>query len=328
MAITSEDIARLAEAGCHSIKIFMMFGSFDAQVRKYVDLMSAAGEHGLVTMLHCEDACVVSFLAESMMARGEGAPSNYGKSRPIYSEVVAVARAAAFAEATGARVYIVHLSSKDALDVAYGARLRGVDLFVETRPIYLFFDEERYLRDDGPLYIGNPPLRHRRDTDGLWGGLFAGAVHTCCTDHAPALSTEKLDPSRDITTAMPGMADLETLLPLLYSRGVKEGRLPIERFVEVTSTNAAKIFGIYPQKGTIAVGSDADLVVWDSDESRTYRNAEAQSKVDFSLYEGWEISGWPSLTISRGDVVYENGRIVAESGRGLFVSRTPELVAV
>lgn len=325
-AASAEDVQLLAEAGCPSIKIFMMFGSFDAQVREYVDIMGVAGRHGLVTMLHCEDACVVSFLAEKMLAQGKSHPSNYGRSRPVCAEFVAVARAAAFAETTGAPVYIVHLSSRDALEVAYKARSRGVPIFVETRPIYLFFNEEHLEQQDGALYIGNPPLRRHDDTDALWGGLLTGAVHTCCTDHAPAAKMDKLDPAHDITTVPPGMADLDTLMPLLYSEGVRKGRITMERFVEATSTNAAKIFGIYPRKGTVAVGSDADLVVWDPTAERTFRSDDGHTNADFSLYEGWEITGWPKVTISRGDVIYRDGRILMSDGRGLFIRREREHV--
>jgi dihydropyrimidinase len=316
---TIAEIPRLAEAGVPSIKIFMMFGSFDAHVREYVGAMDVAGRNGLVTMLHCEDACVVSFLAEKLLAEGKGAPENYGTSRPVYSEAVAVARAAAFSEATGAPVYIVHVSSGEALEVAFKARSKGTKIFVETRPIYLFFTEEKLREPEGSLYIGNPPLREDPDVKALWGGMLTGAVHTCCTDHAPATRAAKLDPTRDITSVSPGMADLDTLMPLLWSEGVRKGRLSIERFVEATATNAARIFGIYPQKGTIAVGSDADMVVWDPDATRTYSVDDQQSNSDFSLYEGWEITGWPAVTISRGEVIVENGRITVESGRGVRV---------
>jgi dihydropyrimidinase len=319
----AEHIPGLAAAGCSSIKAFMMFGSFDAEVREYVNLMDVAGRHGLVTMLHCEDACVVSVIAERMLAEGEGQPLNYGKSRPVYSEAVAVARAAAYAEATGAPVYIVHLSSREALEVAHKARARGVPIFVETRPIYLLFDEQHLRREDGALYIGNPPLRTSEDVAALWAGIFAGSVQTCCTDHAPSPKADKLDPTRDITTVSPGMADLETMMPLLYSEGVRKGRISLERFVEVTSTNAAKIFGVYPQKGTIAVGSDADLVVWDPDLSRTLRADDLQTNADYSLYDGWEIVGGPAVTISRGEVVFADGRVTVEEGRGLLVRRDP-----
>ena len=281
--------------------------------------MKTAGELGVMTLLHCEDACIVSLLAQTLLAAGRGQPANYGLSRPVYSESVAVSRAVAFCEATGAPIYIVHLSSSEALDVARGARQRRLPVYVETRPIYLFFDESRFSGPDGPLYIGNPPLRKGSDIEALWAGLATGGIDTCCTDHAPSKRADKLDPSRDITTVSPGMADLDTLMPLLYSEGVMKGRLSLERFVEVTSTNAAKLFGIYPRKGTIAIGSDADLVVWNPNETRKFSAANAFTNADFSLYEGWKITGWPLVTVSRGEVIYDRGRILPDSGRGRLV---------
>jgi dihydropyrimidinase len=299
----------------------MMFETFDAHVRDHVGVMDLAGRHGLTTMLHCEDACVVSVLAEKLLAGGASDASHYGEARPAYAEAVSVARAVAFSEATGAPIYLVHVSSADALEVAQRAKARGVPVTVETRPIYLFFDEDRMAGPDGGLYIGNPPLRARENVSALWGGLRTGAIDTCCTDHAPATRAEKLDESRTIATVSPGMGELDTLMPLLFSNGVRTGAITLERFVELTSTNAAKAFGLYPRKGTIAVGGDADLLVWDPEASRTFSAEAAESNADFSLYEGWEITGHPAITISRGEVVYRDGEITAPSARGRLVTR-------
>jgi dihydropyrimidinase len=317
-----EQIPELVAAGCRSIKFFMMFPSFDTEVAEYVTLMEAAGQHGLVTMIHCEDACVVGHVTQKLMAAGHSHPTNYGAARPIAAEATAVTRAVAYSEATGAPVYIVHLSSGAALEVAVAAKARGVQVSVETRPIYLLFDDTYLERPDGPLYIGNPPLRKAADMNALWSGLATGAVDTCCTDHAPAPRADKVGAHRDITNVSPGMADLDTMLPLLYSRGVHTGRISIERFVELTSTNAAKIFGLYPQKGTIAVGSDADLLIWDPDAVYTFHAEDAQTRTDYSLYDGWEINGRLITTISRGEVIYDGGRIVATRGRGRHVRRS------
>jgi dihydropyrimidinase len=320
-----ENIPLLAEAGYGSIKIFMMFETFDVHVREYVNVMRVAGQHGLLTLLHCEDACVVSLLAERMLAAGTGDPSNYGASRPRYAEAVSVARAVAFCEATEAPIYIVHLSTREGLEVAHQARARGLPVFVETRPVYLFFDETFVEGAEGGLYISTPPLREAADQDALWGGILTGAVHTCCTDHAPALRHEKLDPSRDVTNVSPGMADLDTYMPLLFSEGVRTGRISLERFVDVTATNAAKLFGLYPRKGTIAVGGDADIVIWDPDATRTFSHDMGHSRADFSLYEGREITGWPVVTISRGEVIFQDGEIRGPAGRGRRVwRRSPE----
>jgi dihydropyrimidinase len=317
-----EQLPDLVAAGCRSLKFFMMFPSFDTEVSQFVALMDAAGKQGLVTMIHCEDACVVGHVTQKLMAEGRTHPTNYGSARPIAAEAMAVARAVTYSEATGAPVYIVHVSSAAALEVAAAAKARGVQVSVETRPIYLLFDDSYLERPDGPLYIGNPPLRKTADMQALWSGLATGVVDSCCTDHAPAQRDDKVGADRDITNVSPGMADLDTMLPLLYSRGVHTGRISIERFVELTSTNAAKIFGLYPQKGTIAVGSDADLLIWDPAAVYTFHAEDAQTRTDYSLYDGWEINGRLLTTISRGEVIYDHGRIVAANGRGRLLRRT------
>jgi dihydropyrimidinase len=314
-----EQLPELVEAGCRSVKFFMIFPSFDAELPDYLQLMEAAGQHGLITMIHCEDACTVGHVTQKLMAEGRADATNYGDARPVAAEAMAVSRAVTYAEATNTPIYIVHLSSAAALDVATAAKARGVPVSVETRPIYLLFDDSYLTRPDGPLYIGNPPLRKTTDMDALWSGLATGAVDTCCTDHAPAPSAEKI--GADIANVSPGVADLDTMLPMLYSRGVHTGRISIEKFVEVTSTNPAKIFGLYPQKGTIAVGSDADLLIWDPAAVYTYRAEDAQTRLDYSLYDGWEINGRLMTTISRGEVIYDNGQIIAKGGRGRFVRR-------
>ena len=312
-------LAELTAAGCGTIKIFTMLPSFDHEAAEYVSLIARAGQHGLLTMIHCEDASIVAHATHELMADGRGHPSNYGLARPVIAEAVAVARAAAIAEATGSPVYIVHISSQSALRVAAEARSRGVPLYVETRPIYLLFDDTRLTGENGPLYIGNPPLRSASDVAALWRGLANGEVDTCCTDHAPASRADKLGADRDLTNVGPGLADLETMLPILYSEGVAAKRISLERFVEISSTNAAKIFGLYPRKGTIAVGSDADLVLWDPATEWTFGWQAGQSRSDFSLYDGWRLKGRIIATISRGDVVYQDGVITSEGGRGRFL---------
>jgi dihydropyrimidinase len=312
-------LAGLAAAGCGTIKIFTMLPSFDQEAAEYVSLIAAAGRHGLLTMIHCEDAGIVAHATHELMAHGRGHPSNYGLARPVIAEAVAVARAAAIAEATGSPVYIVHVSSQSALRVAAEAKARGVPLYVETRPIYLLFDDTRLTGENGPLYIGNPPLRTASDVAALWRGLANGEVDTCCTDHAPASRADKLGESRDLTNVAPGLADLETMLPILYSQGVAAKRISLERFVELSSTNAAKIFGLYPRKGTIAVGSDADLVLWNPAAEWTFRWQAGQSRSDFSLYDGWRLTGRIVATISRGDVIYQDGAITAPGGRGRYL---------
>jgi len=320
---TPTDIERLAQNGDTSIKIFTSIGDFDAKLPGFVKALDAAGRNGLLTMVHCEDACVIDHATAGLLDQGRGDLRYYPDSRPALSEQVAVARMVAFAEATGAPIYIVHLGSEAALTEARAARGRGQRVYVETRPIYLYFTDERFTGDDAPLYVGNPPLRGAKDQDALWAGLAAGHVHTCCTDHAAWTKADKLDPDLTVATARPGMSELETLMPVLFSEGVRAGRLSLQRFVEVTATNAAKLFGLFPRKGTIAVGSDADLVVWDPDARRPVVGADGMSRSGYSLYEGWDVVGAPIQTISRGEVIYADGAVSGQAGRGRRVPRTP-----
>jgi dihydropyrimidinase len=320
---TAANIATLAERGHTSVKIFMSIGDFDAKLPGFVAALAEAGRHGLLTMVHCEDACVIEHATAGLLAQGRGGLRYYPDSRPSLSETVAVNRMIGFAEATGAPIYIVHLGSEGALAEARAARARGQRVYVETRPIYLYFTDERFTGEDAPLYVGNPPLRGAKDRDALWAGLAAGHVDTCCTDHAAWTKEDKLDPALTVATARPGMAELETLMPVLYSEGVATGRISRQRFVEVTSTNAAKLFGLFPRKGTIAVGSDADLVVWDPEARRPVVGAEGRSRSGYSLYEGWDVVGAPVQTISRGEVVYADGGVCGTPGHGRLVHRGP-----
>ncbi|MDT0262646.1 amidohydrolase family protein [Jatrophihabitans lederbergiae] len=320
---TAADIERLAELGHTSVKIFMSIGDFDVKLPAFVNALDSAGKHGLLSMVHCEDACVIEHATAGLLAEGHKELQYYPDSHPELSERMAVNRIVAIAEATGAPIYIVHLGSAAALTEARAARARGQRVYVETRPIYLYFTEERFAGEDGPLFVGNPPLRGAGDQAALWAGLAAGHVDTCCTDHAAWTLEDKLDPELTIATARPGMSELETLIPVLYSEGVRKGRLTLQRFVEVTSTNAAKLFGLFPQKGTIAVGSDADLVIWDPDAHRPIVGAEGMSRSGYSLYEGWDVVGAPAQTISRGEVVYSDGHVQGEPGRGRMLRRGP-----
>jgi dihydropyrimidinase len=316
-----DEIPRLRDAGCNSIKIFTAFPGFDAQMRGYVEAIRRAGSNRLISLIHCEDDTLIADATAYLTAQGNTSLRHYAASRPVVAEVVATQRAVAIAEATGSPVYIVHLSSARALDVCAEAQARGLPVYVETRPLYLHLTSERFEEPDGPKYIGQPPLREQHDLDALWAGLRQGIIHTVCTDHAPWSLEAKLDPALSIANLRPGVENLQTLLPMLYSEGVRRGRISLSRLVEVTSTNAAKLFGLYPRKGTIAVGSDADLVLFDPNLTRTVEAAMLKSRAGYSVYEGWQVTGWPVLTIRRGEVVFANDTVVGRPGSGTLLKR-------
>jgi len=313
---TLADIPRLPERGCTSIKIFLSFGGFDQHVTEYLEALRVAGESGVLSVLHCEDQPLIEFASARLAAVGQTALRYYGSSRPEVAEVVATQRAVAFAEVTGSPVYIVHLSCARALEVCVSARARGVPVYVETRPLYLHLTEERLLEEECGRYIGQPPLRTAADRDALWAGLASGAISTVCTDHAPWSLAAKLDPSLSIAKLRPGVENLQTMVPMLYSEGVRAGRITLERLVEVTSTNAARLFGLYPRKGTLAAGSDADVVVFDPELTRTISGDMLHSRADYSVYDGWQVTGWPVLTIRRGEVVFEQDQVIGQPGSG------------
>jgi dihydropyrimidinase len=318
-----EALPALAAEGCTSVKIFMCMPEFDRHALAYLAALQTAREAGMLTLIHAEDHAIIAAATSALLAEGRGALRHYAESRPVIAEVVATQRAVAMSEATGAPIYVVHLSSERALQVCREARARGLPVTVETRPLYLHFTRERYLEPDGPLFVGQPPLREEHDVEALWQGMGRGDIDTIATDHAPWTREQKMDPRLNVSDLRPGVNNLQVMLPLLYSEGVRQGRLSLERFVALTSTNAARLCGLYPRKGAVAVGADADLVLWDPDETRRVRGDEVFSRAGFSVYEGRAVTGWPKVTIRRGEVVYQGGRITARPGSGQALRRGP-----
>ncbi|MBV9170085.1 MAG: amidohydrolase family protein [Chloroflexi bacterium] len=315
-----DEIPHLLDAGCSSIKIFMSNAQFDQQAVSYVEAIRRAGAASLLSMLHCEDFSVMQHATDALVKAGKTSLRYFAESRPVAAEVLATQRAVAIAEVTNAPVYLVHLSSERALEVCADAQARGLAVYVETRPLYLYLTSERLLTADGPLYIGQPPLREQSDIDALWAGLRQGTIQTVCTDHAPWSRDAKMDPSMSITKLRPGVENLQTLVPMLYSEGVRKGRISLQRFVELTSTNAARLFGLYPRKGTLAIGSDADIVVFDPELERTIEPSMLKSNADYSVYEGWRVTGWPVISFRRGEAVFREDAVIAEPGSGVVLA--------
>ena len=318
-----DDIERLAAEGVTTFKFFTSFGGFATNPTPYLEGMRRAKEAGSLNLIHCEDHAMMTDALARLVVAGNTGVEHYPASRPITSEAAATARIANFAEELLAPTYIVHLSSGAALDEVRRGRGRGAPLYVETRPLYLHLSEERFSEPDGAKYVGQPPLRTLDDRIAIWNGLAAGEVDTVCTDHAPWMLADKVWPGVDISNVRPGVADLDSMLPMLFSEGVVAGRISLQRFVAATSTNAAKLFGLFPRKGTIAIGSDADLAIWDPGLTKPIRAAEQASNCDYSPYEGWEVTGWPVITIHAGEVVFENGTVIGKPGRAGIIPRGP-----
>lgn len=318
---TAAEITALADAGHTSIKVFLSDPAHAAGTPGLADAVAAAGRAGCLTLVHCEDAGMLARAGQELIGSGRGAMRYFPESRPVSAEAEAVDQAIGLARQTGAPVYVVHLSSAAALARCQRARADGLPVWVETRPLYLHLTRERFGEPDAGKYVGAPPLRDSSDRDALWRGLAAGQVDTVCSDHAPWTLAAKLDPALNVVTARQGVADLETLMPMLFSEGVVAGRISLARFVELTSATAARLFGLYPRKGALAVGSDADLVLWDPQQRRVIDGARMQSRAGYSVYDGWAVQGWPRFVIRRGQVVLAEGSSLARPGQGQWLRR-------
>jgi dihydropyrimidinase len=322
-AVLDEIPSLLERTGCSSIKIFLPTPRFDSEAPAYIEAIRRAGASGLISMLHCEDYGLLEHSSARLTAAGTTSTRYFPDSRPVVAEVLATQRAVAIAEATEAAVYVVHLSSERALSVCADAQARGVRVYVETRPLYLYLTQDRFEGEDAGRYVGQPPLREQADVDALWAGLRQGVVNTVCTDHAPWSLEAKLDPTLSVTKLRPGVENLQTMIPMLYSEGVRRGRISLSRLIEVTATNAARLFGLYPRKGTLAIGSDADIVAFDPDLERVVEPSMLKSNADYSVYDGWRVTGWPVMTLRRGELVFRNDQILATPGSGTFLRCGP-----
>ena len=315
------EVGGAVRGGQSSMKIFMCMPTFEANIPGFTRALKAAGDAGGITLVHCEDLATIECCTTMLAADAHTDLGHFADSRPVEAETVATERAIAMCRATRSPTYIVHLSSERALAACAAARAEGLPLFVETRPLYLHMTSERYHGSDGPLYVAQPPLREHADQEALWRGLRDGSIDTVASDHAPWTRELKLDPKLDVVHCRSGVAELDTMLPLLFTEGVATGRLSVERFVALTSTNAARLFGMYPRKGTIAVGSDADVVIWETRERRTVRDSDLFSRAGHSVYTGRALSAWPHATIRRGELVFENGKVVGQPGSGQPIPR-------
>lgn len=315
------EIPRMVERGFTSFKIFMMM-NFEARARDFLRAFRVAGESGALLTIHAEDENLIGYCTEMLLRAGKESVDHFAASRPPLSEGVAVKRALAMTQVTGAPAYFVHLSSRDAIAAIRRARDTGRAVLAETRPIYLYLTEERFLEPHGERYVGYPPLRTAEHRDAIWEALADGTVDVVATDHCSWTLDNKLSANR-FTRVMPGMSNLETLVPMLYSEGVTKGRISLSRMVDLVATNPARIFGVFPQKGVIAEGSDADLVVFDPGRKVIVHSPEMHSRADYDPFEGFEVTGWPAITISRGEVIVTDRRESARRGRGEMLRRAP-----
>jgi dihydropyrimidinase len=319
------ELKGLINQGIPSFKLFMAYpGVFLVDDGTIFKAMTAAGEAGGLICMHAENGIVIDLLVKRALAEGKTAPKYHALTRPTRAEAEGVHRAIAIAEMANSPVYIVHLSCYDALKEVQAARDVGLPAYAETCPQYLFLDYTLYEQEgfEGAKYVMTPPLRDKSNQDQLWKGLRGNDLQVISTDHCPFCFKEQKELGRDDFSKIPnGGPGVEHRMSLIYDGGVVQNRINVNRFVDLTSTAAAKIFGLFPRKGTIAVGSDADLVIFDPNREQIISAKTHHMRVDYSAYEGRKVRGVVEAVLSRGRVIVENGAFKGKAGEGRFLRR-------
>ena len=313
----------LAARGQPSHKIFMTRRDFGERRRELIDVLEAARDAGVVTLMHCEDSAILNSALTRLRAEGRTSLAYYAESRPELAEIAATQDAVALCAHTRAPMHFVHLSSARTLDAARDPAFGALPISIETRPLYLYFTDEWLRGPDGPLYVGQPPLRPATDVEAMWEGLRDGRIDMLATDHAPWTRAQKMDPELNVGRLRPGVSDLRFVRPVLFSEGVRRGRITAERYVDVTSTGAARSFGLYPDRGVIREGSFGDIMILDPNLTHVVDASDDPSNSDYTPFQDWALTGWPVMTIRRGEVVFEDGRVTGQPGSGRPAVRRP-----
>src|SRR6476661_8019093 len=320
-----DEMDALVRQGVTSFKLFMAYpGVFMLDDASIFRALLRTGRNGGTICMHAENGGVIDVLVKKALAEGKTAPKYHALTRPARAEGEATHRAIALAEIANVPVYIVHLSAAEALEMVTEARDRGLPAYAETCPQYLFLSYDNYEEPDfaGAKYVMSPPLRDKAKQDQLWRGLKFNDLQCISTDHCPFCMKEQKELGRSDFSKIPnGAPGIETRMSLVYDGGVRAGRISLNRFVELTSTSPAKIFGLFPRKGTIAPGSDADIVIFDPNRTITLSARTLHMKVDYNPYEGRQVTGATDTVLSRGRLVIENGKFVGRAGSGQFLKR-------
>lgn len=315
------EIKDMTELGITSLKIYLTY-DFRLNDDEVYRVFKKMKELGALPAVHSENHEIITYLRNYYKKSGLVSPIYHAKSRPSECEAEAVSRMINIASLADSPLYIVHLSTEKGLKYIKMAREEGQKVYAETCPQYLVLDETKYL-NEGAKYIMSPPLRKKEDNKALWIGLKDGSISTVATDHCPFFyKTEKEPAESDFTKCPNGAPGVEERIPIIFSEGVMKGRISLNKFVEVTSTNPAKLFGIYPKKGEIAVGSDADITVIDPGKEVTLSKNILHENVDYTPYEGIRLTGYPIITIVRGKVLVKNSQFFGEKGYGKYLKRS------
>jgi dihydropyrimidinase len=316
----------LVHEGVTSFKLFMAYpGVFMLDDGSIFKALQTTAKNGGMVCMHAENGSAIDVIVQQALAEGKRAPKYHALTRPTTAEAEATARAIALAEMAGAPIYIVHLSCNDALEKVREARDRGLPVYAETCPQYLYLSIENFDAPgfEGAKYVFTPPLREKWHQEKLWNGLKCDHLQVVSTDHCPFCFKEQKELGRDDFTKIPnGGPGVEHRMSLIYSGGVASGRFSANRFVELVATAPAKLFGLYPRKGTIAIGSDADLVIFDPKRKHTISAKTHHMRVDYSMFEGIQVTGMPDVVLSRGKVVINGDKFLGRAGQGEFLRRS------
>ena len=333
----AKEIPSLVEMGITTLKVFTAYnGRLRIDDGSIFKALRIAKDNGMLVMAHCENGDVIETLIPEALAAGHTSPEWHARTRPAWGAVEATLHVAAMAEQAGAPVYIVHMNAGGEVDMLRYARERGVKVMGETCPQYLFFTIDHLRRPDGAKWICSPPMRTEADNARLWEGLSDATLQTIGTDHCPfffdgtkpilyegkeiAIAGKEL--GRDDFTKIPnGLPAVGDRLPILWTYGVRAGKISANQFVALTSTNPAKIFGLYPRKGALVPGADADLVIWDPEKRVKYGVAQAHHRTDYNLFEGWEVVGMPEKVFLRGKLIVDGNAWRGAAGQGQFLKR-------
>jgi len=328
--VLGQELPALIKDGYTHFKIYMTYDALKLNDRQILDTLNLAGREGAMTMIHAENDDCIAWLTEALETAGKTAPEFHAASRPPVVEREATHRAISLAELMDVPVLIVHVSGNEAMTQIQQAQARGLRIYGETCPQYLFLTADDLAAPgfEGAKCVCSPPPRTAEDQEHIWRGLQTGVFQIFSSDHAPfafdGVEGKRVAGAgakfRDIPNGVPG---IETRLPLLMSEGVLKGRIDCHKFVSLTATGPAKMYGLFPRKGTIAPGSDADLVIWDTETEFTLTNERLHHNVDYTPYEGMKLRAWPSTVFSRGVIVADQSQCSAEPGRGLFLRSAP-----
>jgi len=327
--VLGQELPALIMEGYTSFKVYMTYDMLKIDDRQMLDVLSLARQHGAMTMVHAENNDVISWITERLLTRGHTEPKYHAVSHAAIAESEASRRAIDLARLVDARMLIVHVSAPEAAEAILQARNKGLPIYGETCPQYLFLTADDLDRDgmEGAKFCCSPPPRDKAGQDAIWLGLTNGTFQVFSSDHAPYRYDKSgkfnAGPNPTFKKIANGVPGIETRMPLLFSEGVVKGRLSLNEFVALTSTNAAKIYGLHPRKGTIAIGSDADFAIWDPTWQRTISQSMIHDNMDYTPYEGMAITGWPRTVISRGRVLVEDETLKVERGSGEFLERVP-----